>query len=326
VVVAVLIAGAAGLQWLRERFEPAFSSAEVSLYVTSGSMLKRLTIGYTALAADLYWIRALQYYGGTKLRLGKAAAPPSAPAVQGSSSVPVSPLSAADVAPVGTAAPDGHAYELLYPLLDLTTTLDPRFNVAYRFGAIFLAEPFPGGAGRPDQAIALLEKGLQARADKWEYMQDAGFVHYWWRQDYKAAASWFERASKVPGAPWWLRSLAATTLAEGGDRQSSRLMWKTIGESAEIDWLKNDAARRLTQFDALDQIDQLQQIVDQVSASAGAVVTDWLPLLRGRALPGVPADPSGTPYEIDPNGRVMVSRKSPLNPMPREPQSLGPAS
>ena len=51
-------------------------------------------------------------------------------------------------------------YDLLYPLLDLATTLDPRFTIGYRFGAIFLAEPHPGGAGRPDQAIALLKKGV----------------------------------------------------------------------------------------------------------------------------------------------------------------------
>ena len=37
-----------------------------------------------------------------------------------------------------------------------------------------------------------------------------------------------DRPSEVPGAPWWLRSLAATTLAQGGDRQSSRLMWEAI--------------------------------------------------------------------------------------------------
>ena len=48
-------------------------------------------------------------------------------------------------------------YDLLYPLLDLVTTLDPRFNVAYRFGAIFLVRAAPGGPGRPDLAIALLE-------------------------------------------------------------------------------------------------------------------------------------------------------------------------
>ena len=180
--------------------------------------------------------------------------------MQGAKSVPTSHAAVWRRPRPDDATDVGNAYELLYPMLDLTTTLDPLFNVAYRFGAIFLAEPFPGGAGRPDLAIALLEKGLQAKPDKWEYMQDAGFVNYWWRQDYKAAAGWFDRASKVPGAPWWLQSLAASTLAEGGDRQSSRLMWKAIRESAEIDWLRNDAERRLTQFDALDQMDQLQKV------------------------------------------------------------------
>ena len=116
--------------------------------------------------------------------------------------------------------------------------LDPRFNIAYRFGAVFLAEAYPGGPGRPDLAVALLEKGLRARPDKWEYMEDIGFVHYWYLHDYGAAASWFDKASRAPGAPWWLRSLAATTLAQGGDRQSSRTMWEAIRQSAENDWLR----------------------------------------------------------------------------------------
>ena len=65
---------------------------------------------------------------------------------------------------------------------------------------------------RPDLAIALLEKGLRAQPDKWEYMEDIGFVHYWYVHDYRAAGSWFQKASDVPGAPWWLRSLAATSM------------------------------------------------------------------------------------------------------------------
>ena len=35
-------------------------------------------------------------------------------------------------------------------------------------------------------------------------------------------------------------------------------MWQAIRESAEIDWLRNDAERRLLQLDAVDVIDQLQ--------------------------------------------------------------------
>ena len=58
----------------------------------------------------------------------------------------------------------------------MTTTLDPRFNIAYRFGAILLSEAYPNGPGKPDDAIKLLEKGLRAEPNKWEYFYDAGFV------------------------------------------------------------------------------------------------------------------------------------------------------
>ena len=32
----------------------------------SGTAIRRIAGAYTAVAADLYWIRAIQYYGGTK--------------------------------------------------------------------------------------------------------------------------------------------------------------------------------------------------------------------------------------------------------------------
>ena len=172
-------------------------------------------------------------------------------------------------------------------MLDLTTTLDPRFNIAYRFGSIFLAEPSPGGAGRPDLAIALLEKGLRDRPDKWEYMQDIGFVHYWWRHDYQAAASWFDKASQVPGAPWFLRSLAAMTLAEGGDRRSSRTMWEPIRESAEIDWLKNDAERRLdaARCDGLHDPTAVSEPSIATTPGPARSSRDWQVLIRAGVLP-----------------------------------------
>ena len=54
----------------RERLFPKPTAPDdESMYVTSGTALRRLSIGYSVLAADLYWIRAIQYYGGTRLRL-----------------------------------------------------------------------------------------------------------------------------------------------------------------------------------------------------------------------------------------------------------------
>jgi hypothetical protein len=304
IAVLLLLGAAASIQRVREARFPQPVIVDDSMYITSGKAAQRLAVGYSALAADLYWIRAIQYYGDVKLRLAKELAGKAPGPAQGAPGAPTD-------------------YRLLYPLLDLTTTLDPRFNIAYRFGAIFLAEAYPGGAGRTDLAIALLEKGLAVRPDKWEYMQDIGFVHYWWRHDYKAAAEWFDRAGSTPGAPWFLKSLAATTLAEGGDRASSRTMWQALRESAEIDWLRNDAERRLMQLDTLDFIDQVQAAVDRTRAMGGPA-SSWTDLVRGGVVRGIPVDPTGTPLELDADGKVQLSQRSPLYPLPDEPQRIAP--
>jgi hypothetical protein len=294
--VALLLGLAAKLQAVRDSAWPLPAVEDDAVYVTSGSALRRMAGAYDALAADVYWIRALQAYGGTKLRLQAEPAVPEPPPAL---------------------AVEHTEYGELYPLLDITTSLDPRFNIAYRFGAVFLAEPYPAGPGRADLAIRLLQKGLRARPDKWEYMQDIGFVHYWYRHDYEQASTWFRRASDVPGAPWWLKSLAATTLAAGGDRRSSRIMWQAIRDSAEVEWLRQDADRRLAQLRALDEIDALQATVDRLAAG-DPPPSGWAAVQAAQGWPGAPADPAGVPYRLGPDGRVTISPASPLAPLPAE--------
>ena len=294
--VGVLMTLAIAVAQVRDARYPRPAASRESLSLTSGPAVRRLSLGYGALAADLYWIRAIQYYGALRLR-----------------------NEGVDPGQAGERERGSH-YQLLYPLLDLTTTLDPRFNIAYRFGAIFLAEPPPGGAGRADLAIQLLEKGLRELPDKWDYMMDIGFVHYWWTRDYRTAADWFERASLVPGAPSWLRALAATTVASGGDRRTSRLMWEQIRQSAEVDWLRRQATWRLMQLQALDDIDALQRLLDRERENGGTPSSEWRALVQVGRLRGIPADPTGVPYEIGAGGRVRLGAASTLRPLPEEPQ------
>src|SRR5690242_8906293 len=93
VLVALLMGAAASLQAVRESAYPPPPVTDDAVYLTSGTAVKRLTVGFSALAADLYWIRAIQYYGGVKLRLQKSPQP----------STP------------GAAASE---YQQLYPMLD----------------------------------------------------------------------------------------------------------------------------------------------------------------------------------------------------------------
>lgn len=289
IAMVALVAASVALQAARDRARPAGQPPDGLLWVQSGPAMKRLALGYDSVVADLYWMRAVVYYGGQRL-----------------------------------AAAESRGYDRLYPLLDLVTTLDPRFTVAYRFGAIFLTEAYPQGPGRPDLSIQLLERGLERDGPRWEYMHDIGFVYYWWLQDYGQAAEWFERAGRVPGAPTWLAPLAATTLAVGGDRQSSRLLWQQLRDSTESDWIRSNAEHRLRQLDAMDLIDRLNQVADRYAARAGRVAQTWLELVRDAGLPGIPMDPAGVPLVINPvTGRVGLAADSPLAPLPTRQRASG---
>jgi tetratricopeptide (TPR) repeat protein len=289
VVIAVLMTTIVRLQMVRERWFPQSEPAQQILYVSSPAVLTRLALSYDALVSDLYWIRAIQYYGGTRL------------SEQASKS-----------------------YELLYPLLDLTTSLDPNFNIAYEFGAFFLSEKKPGGPGRSDLAIRLLEKGIAARPDRWQYPYDVGFVHY--RDgDYAQAAGWFTRAAATTGAQKegeradiWLRPLAASTLAAGGDTKSSRVLYEQLLKS-DAAWLRADAARRLKQLDAIDSIAFLEQLTAKYESRVGDPPPTWDDLVRAGDLTQAPRDPEGYEYVLNPWwGDVTLSEESPLWPLPTE--------
>ena len=282
--IAAMLSLAVVLQIVRDR---AFAYTTIDrqvLYVSDPDAMRRAALSYDALLADVYWIRALQHYGGERQK----------------------PTS-------------DRRYDLLYPLLDLTTTLDPRFNIAYRFGAIFLAEPEPGGAGQPEQAIALLKKGIALNPAKWEYYQDIGFIYYWYVRDYQMAAAWFDRGGEIPRAPFWLKTWAAVMLTRGGDREASRALWTQIGQS-EDDWLRRMSRVRLLQLEALDQIDVLKGFVDAFTKRTGMRPRSWEQMATAGAIEGLPLDPSNTPYTLDPQtGEIGVARESELWPLPTEP-------
>jgi tetratricopeptide (TPR) repeat protein len=283
--LVTLFAAVVALQVVRERQFPAAEVPQQLLYVSSPQVLSRAALSFDALLADVYWIRLVQYYGGTRLSQAQE-----------------------------------KRYDLLYPLLDLTTSLDPHFLIAYRFGAFFLSEPPPGGAGRPDLAQRLLEKGMAANPQRWEYPHDIGFVYY--RDgDYQRAAEWFRRAANVPDAPTWLEPVAAVTLAAGGDIRASRVLWRNLLDSAEAEWIRSSAAFRLQQLDAIEAVAQLQQVVTAYQRNRGAPPMRWEDLIAAGMLRSVPADPAGYQFVIDLQtdpATVTLDRYSPLSPLPTQ--------
>ena len=281
-LIALLLLASLLLQVRRDQGWHAYQPTTPLLWFQHADVVKRGALGFDSLVADLYWIRAVVYYGRQRLSDERR-----------------------------------NNYDLLYPLLNLVTTLDPGFSVAYRFGAIFLCEAAPGGPGRPDQAIALLERGASYSPQRWEYLHDLGFVHAFGRRDYQQAAASFQRASEISGAPPWLKSTAASMAVRGGDRAVARQLWQQLYDQPENEWFKRTAEIHLAQFDALEAIDQLNQLVWRHQGRTGRMPSSWQELIAAGVLTSVPADPAGVPFEIDPvNQDVELSKQSPLWPFP----------
>ena len=282
VVLVVLLVSATTMQVALEgKLERPAVNADVQ-WIQSPGLMRRLAVGFNAIWADIYWIRAVQYYGSTSLSKDQ-----------------------------------NKNFDQLYPLLDITTSLDPHFNIAYRFGSILLSEGYPHGPGNTDQAITLLRKGIGEMPNKWQYYHDAGFVNYWWRRDPQAAADWFMKASKLPGAPNWLQPLAASVLAEHGERDASRALWIQLRETAEHKWLRDAANRGLMQLDAEAHIELLEPLVQKFFDMNGRFPKGWAELAGpGKVLRNLPRDPAGYIYDFDPvTGSIDVARDSPLYPL-----------
>jgi len=242
---------------------------EDALYIPSAKALKRMSLGYNGLLADIYWTRAVQYFGWRHKHR----------------------------------ATD---YHLLYPLLDITTELDPHLIVAYRFGATFLSQQPPDGAGEPDKAAQLIEKGIKANPNDWRLYYDLGFLEAMERQDYAAAAAAFQRGSELPKAHPFLRILAAEMAQHGGDLATARLMWQTTYASTDDPALKVNAEMHLKALQVDETVPKLEALVRQYKEQTGLQPASFFPLVQAGLLAHIPIDPLGHPYKLLPDGRVEV--------------------
>jgi len=268
IVLAVSLSGAS-LTVRRLDHLRAGATAEEALYVPSPKILQRISLGYTGLLADIYWTRAVQYFGGHHHARSRQ-------------------------------------YKFLEPLLDIATTLDPHLTVAYEFGATFLAQKPPEGAGDPAAAVRLVERGVRENPSAWRLYYNLGFIHYFERHDYSAAADAFERGSRVPGALPWMKVMAAQMSQHAGDLQTARFLWSSVYQTSESEDIRVNAAKHLRALQVDEEVSILENLVAGFHQRTGRWPASWTEMVAAGYLRSVPRDPTRRPYRLVPEGRVLV--------------------
>ena len=243
------------------------------LYFSSPELIQKMALGYEDLIADLYWMRTIQYYGRR------------------------------DEADLRTVR-----YGNLSTFLDIATTLDPHLLDAYRSGSIFLAEADPLGAGQPEEAIRLLDKGIAEIPQEWKLWYDKGFVYYLYLKNYDAAGKVWLSASKLPQAPHWMAALAAMSLSKGGSIEIAKALWQRQYEEASRANVRENARNHLLSIQVDEDLEKLNALVEEFQDKNKRYPHDLSELVRAQADAPALEDPIGTPYYYNPaTGNVILS-------------------
>jgi len=274
----LLVAGFAGVWQLQRKIDvqrAAFAQEQDDLLVRSPKLAKIASMEFAPLMADLYWTQAVQYFGNKRLR-------------------------------------QESGLDLLWPLLDIATTLDPNLIPAYEFGSTFLAQNVPAGAGQPERAIELIQRGIRENSEFWRFYADLGYIYYFDVHDYTKSSEAFLEGSKRPGTPDWMKVMAARIAAIGNSMETSKFLWAEIAKSSTDENVRKNARTHLQLIRVDEDCQALDRLNDEFDRRTGQRAKQLRQFVDAGLLRSVPVDPMNYPYIIGRSGRAELNPQSPL--------------
>ncbi len=251
---------------------PQLAIVEDERLYLNGNVVKRMSLGFNGVVADWYWMRSLQYIGRKILDSHQTT------------------IQLDDLSPL--------KLNLLAPLLDTATTLDPQFLQPYEYAALVLP------AVDVNEAIRITKKGIAANPSAWRLHQHLGYI-YWEQKNFKAAGETYSEGATIPGAPPWMTALKARMEVEGGSRDTAREIYQRMYQESEDPEVKEMAMKRLLQIQSFVERDEIRVVIEAYKQREKRCPTAWKDItnaLRSKRLrvdaSGAPLDPGDFPYTL----------------------------
>jgi tetratricopeptide (TPR) repeat protein len=191
-------------------------------------------------------------------------------------------------------------YQWAYHAVDVLTDLDPKFAYAYQATGTMLGV----WAGRSEEAVAILKKGMQHNPGVWELPFFAGYVYYYDLQNVAEAAAHFRLASELPGSPAYLPKLAARMSVEAGDPEAALEFLQRLQGQVSDERLKASLLQRMREVAAERDIRFLEEGVRRYHAKYHKPPRLLTDLVTGRIISKLPVEPLGGTYQLRPDGTV----------------------
>ena len=157
------------------------SPQKKSVYLPPPVIVKEMSMGLKVQIADSFWLRAVQDFDYCDQKINET---------------------------------ECHGKSWLFQVLDLVTDLDQNFKEVFFYGGLALTVIISDYDG----ASKIFDKGVTLFPKEWELNYAAGYHSMIEEKNYKKAAERYLAAANY-GAPNWVRILAGTLAAKGGDTE-----------------------------------------------------------------------------------------------------------
>lgn len=190
----------------------------------------------------------------------------------------------------------------LHRALYTSTRLDPYNMDAYYFSQAVL----PWDAGKPQEAIDLLEYGFAHRTWDWYLPFFLSFDYAFFMKDYGKAGEYLTKAAELNPRAAWFATLAARYYYEGGRTALALAYLKELIPTA-----RSEAIRRqlMIRAEALENILQLEEAIADFINRFQKAPKNLQELVDLGILNHIPEDPYGGTFYLDKEGKVRTTSK-----------------
>ncbi|MBI3627615.1 MAG: hypothetical protein HY220_02625 [Candidatus Sungbacteria bacterium] len=198
-----------------------------------------------------------------------------------------------------------HYEKIFVSNINTINELDPKFSYPYAFAAIIIPAIDPA---KTNIAIEIGKRGVLNSPADWR-------IPYYVALDYHTlgkradAARYFDIASRVPGAPEAVKTIAANYGAAKNIRVQTEQIWTSIYETSNDEVLRERAKLYIEHFQILDILDKA---VAQYKQKTGSFPVSLDDLVKKQIIRFIPPDPFSIRYTIDQYGilRPVISESS----------------
>ena len=245
------------------RLQEGVQKIQRFMFLPQAQVLRVATLGYYGVAADLLWIQAIQAMGERKVT--------------------------------------EEAGRWIYRVLDILTTLDPKFVRVYEAGGLALCTLVI----LPEESNALLEKGMKHNPDVWQLPFYLGINYYFEFGDDAKAAEYVARAARLPEAPAYLSGLAARLYVSAKAPQNAVELMASLYEQAVDGEVRHVLEQRLKEAIVERDLQMLEEAIRRYRDRYSKQPSQLEDLVAQGVLNALPRDPFGRRYLYDPSTQVV---------------------